>query len=41
MTGNQTTKRYPVELKERAVKMVLDLQRQDPGDHGIINRVSR
>ena len=23
------------------MKMVLDLQRQDPGDHGIINRVSR
>jgi len=21
--------------------MVLDLQRQDPGDHGVINRVSR
>ena len=41
MTGNQTTKRYPAELKERAVKMVLDLQRQDPGDHGVINRVSR
>jgi transposase len=41
MTGNQTTKRYPAELKERAVKMVLDLQRQDPGDHGAITRVSR
>jgi len=32
---------YPAELKERAVKMVLDLQRQDRGDHGVINRVSR
>jgi len=41
MTGNQSTKRYPAELKERAVEMVLDLQRQDPGDHGVINRVSR
>jgi transposase len=41
MTGNQSTKRYPAELKERAVKMTLDLQRGDPGDHGVINRVSR
>jgi transposase len=41
MTGNKTTKRYPAELKERAVKIVLDLQRQDPGDHGAITRVSR
>jgi transposase len=39
MTEKQ--KRYPAELKERAVKMVLDLQRADPGDHGVINRVSR
>jgi transposase len=39
MTEKQ--KRYPTELKERAVKMVLDLQRVDPGDHGVINRVSR
>jgi transposase-like protein len=41
MTGNQSKKRYPAELKERAVKMTLDLQRGDPGDHGVINRVSR
>ncbi len=36
-----TSKRYPDELKERAVKMVLDLQRSDPNDHGMIARVSR
>jgi transposase len=41
MTGNQSKKRYPAELKERAVKMTLDLQRGDPGDHGVMNRVSR
>ena len=38
---SQKQKRYPDELKERAVKMVLDLQRSDPNDHGVINRVSR
>lgn len=36
-----TNKRYPAELKERAVKMVLDLQASDPNDHGVIGRVSR
>jgi len=41
MSGNQSMKRYPSELKERAVKLVLNLQRQDSGDHGVINRVSR
>jgi len=34
-------KRYPPELKERAVRMVADLRRQDPGDHGVIGRVAR
>jgi transposase len=34
-------KRYPPELKERGVRMVVDLQRQDPGDNGVINRVAR
>ena len=36
-----SSKRYPSELKERAVKMVLDLQHQDPGDHAVIGRVAR
>ena len=34
-------KRYPSELKERAVRMVLDLQRTDPQDKNIISRVAR
>ena len=41
MTNNSSQKRYPDELKERAVKMVLELRRDDPGDHGVINRVAR
>ncbi len=36
-----STKRYPAELKERAVRMVRDLQLEDPGDHGVISRVAR
>jgi transposase len=35
-----TQKRYPAELKERATKMVLDLRRADPNDHGAITRVA-
>ena len=38
---NPSTKRYPPELKERAVRMVVDLQRQDPGDKTVISRVAR
>ena len=34
-------KQYPPELKERAVRMVLELRREDPGDHGVVSRVSR
>ena len=33
--------RYPSELKERAVRMVLDLQRSDPSDKSVISRVAR
>jgi len=36
-----SSKRYPPELKERAVRMVADLQHEDPGDHGVIGRVAR
>lgn len=39
--GDGSQKRYPAELKERAVRMVLELRREDPGDHGVINRVAR
>jgi len=35
------SKRYPPELKERAVRMVLDLKRADPADHSVITRVAR
>ena len=36
-----TRTRYPSELKDRAVRMVLDLQRSDPGDKSVISRVAR
>jgi transposase len=35
-----STKRYPAELKERAVRMVLEAQEQDPTDKGAINRIA-
>ena len=34
-------KRYPEELKARAVRMVQQLRREDPGDHSVISRVAR
>ena len=34
-------KRYPAELKERAVKMVQALRLEDPSDHGVASRVAR
>jgi|SRR5665811_486740 len=34
-------KRYPKELKERAIRMVLDLRSEDPSDTGVIARVAR
>ena len=40
-TNPRSQRRYPPELKERAVRMVLDLRQADPGDHGVINRVAR
>jgi transposase-like protein len=36
-----TTKRYPPELKQRAVKMVQELRAQDPHDKTVISRVAR
>jgi transposase len=41
MEKNGTSKRYPPELKERAVRMVKDLRQQDPGDKAVISRVAR
>jgi len=34
-------RRYPPELKERSVRMVHQLRREDPGDQGVISRVAR
>ena len=34
-------RRYPPEIKKRAVRMVLELRREDPADHGVIARVAR
>ena len=36
-----TRTRYPSEVKDRAVRMVLDLQRTDPRDKNVISRVAR
>ena len=33
--------RYPVEMKERSVRMVRDLQQADPNDKNVISRVAR
>jgi transposase len=39
--GDGSQKRYPDELKDRAVRMVLELRREDPHDHSVIRRVAR
>ncbi len=36
-----SSRRYPPELKERAVRMVGELRHVDPGDQGVISRVAR
>ena len=36
-----TSKRYPPELRDRAVKMVQELRAQDPRDKTVISRVAR
>jgi len=41
MEKKATSKRYPPELKERAVRMVRELRQQDPGDKAVISRVAR
>ena len=41
MDNNPSSKRYPPELRERAVRMVCELRRQDPGDTGVLSRVAR
>ena len=34
-------RRYPAEIRQRAVRMVQELRREDPADHGVIARVAR
>jgi len=34
-------RRYPPELRDRAVRMVSELRQQDPHDDGVISRVAR
>ena len=34
-------KRYPAEVKDRAVRMVKELRSQDPADNSVISRVAR
>lgn len=34
-------RRYPTEIRDRGVRMVHELRRQDPADHGVITRVAR
>jgi len=40
--GNHPTqRRYPPEIKERAVRMVQELRREDPADQNVLSRVAR
>src|SRR5580704_215647 len=41
MDKGHNGKRYPSELKERAVRMVRELQQADPRDKNVISRVAR
>jgi len=36
-----SSKRYPPELKERAIRLVAQLRQEDPGDRTVISRVAR
>jgi transposase len=38
---NPSSKRYPTELKDRAVRLVLEAKAQDPRDNSVISRVAR
>jgi transposase len=40
-SSHPAQRRYPPELRERAVRMVLEARRADPHDHGVISRVAR
>src|SRR5262249_52278035 len=36
-----SSKRYPAELKERAVRLVQEARQRDPGDNTVISRTAR
>lgn len=36
-----STKRYPPELKERAIRVVRELRLEDPNDNTVVSRVAR
>ena len=38
---SSSAKRYPPELKERAVRMVIEAREHDPADQGIVGRIAR
>lgn len=40
-SSHPSQKRYPPELRERAVRMVAELRRVDPADRGVVARVAR
>jgi len=40
-SASPSQRRYPAEIKERAVRMVQELRREDPADQGVIARVAR
>lgn len=39
--GPKRLQKYPVELRERAVRMVLEIRREIGQSHGVIARVAR
>ena len=39
--ASPSQRRYPAEIKDRAVRMVRELRREDPADQGVITRVAR
>jgi len=39
--NNPAQRRYPPEIKERAVRMVQVLRREDPADQSVLSRVAR
>ncbi|MGH9170842.1 MAG: transposase [Acidimicrobiales bacterium] len=41
MDNKATSRRYPPELKERAIRMVRELRLEDPRDSAVISRVAR